>query len=109
MKIKLNPQTGEHIQEYYRGGQRQAYTIPWDKKKANELLTSESIFGEDSLNITNLSEVQYTVKFPSGNPGRTAFEMSDFLDFKYEKLQELSKTIKGPYLADLERRVNPYK
>jgi hypothetical protein len=56
-----------------------------------------------------LAEVQYTVKFPSGNPGRTAFGMSDFLDFKYEKLQELSKTVKSPYLADLERRVNPYK
>jgi hypothetical protein len=78
-------------------------------KKANELLTSEKIFGEDSLNITNLAEVQYIVKFPSGNPSRTAFGMSDFLDFKYEKLQELSKTIKSPYLADLERRVNPYK
>ena len=83
-------------------------TIPWDKKKANELLTSEKIFGEDSINITNISEVQYIVKF-SGNPSRTAFEMSDWLDFKYEKLQELSRTVKSPYLADLERRVNPYK
>ena len=26
--------------------------------------------------------------------------MSDFLDFKYEKLEELSKTVKSPYLAD---------
>ena len=34
------------------------------------------------MNITNLAEVQYTVKFPSGNPGRTAFEMSDFLRFQ---------------------------
>jgi hypothetical protein len=84
-------------------------TIPWDKKKANELLTSEKIFGEDSLNITNISEVQYIVKFPYANPGRTSFEVSDFLDFKYEKLQELSRTVKSPYLADLERRVNPYK
>jgi hypothetical protein len=109
IKTRLNPQTGEHIQEYHRGVQREAYTIPWDKKKAQELLSSEKVFGEDSLNITNLAEVQYTVKFPSGNPGRTSFEMSDFLDFKYEKLQELSKTVKSPYLADLERRVNPYK
>ena len=61
------------------------------------------------LNITNISEVQYIVKFPYGNPSRTAFEMQDFLDFKYEKLQELSKSVKSPYLADLERRVNPYK
>ena len=109
IQTRLNPQTGEHLQEYHMGVPREAYTIPWDKKKANELLTSEKIFGEDSLNITNLAEVQYTVKFPQGNPSRTSFGMSDFLDFKYEKLQELSKTVKSPYLADLERRVNPYK
>jgi len=109
IKTRLDPKTGEHIQEYHRGAARDAYTIPWDKKKANELLTSEKIFGEDSINITNLAEVQYTVRFPSGNPGRTSFGMSDFLDFKYEKLQELSRTIKSTYLADLERRVNPYK
>jgi hypothetical protein len=105
---RLNPQTGEHIQDYHMGTPRITYTIPWDKKKANELLTSEKIFGEDSLNITNMNEVKYTVRF-SGNPSRTSFEMQDFLDFKYEKLQELSKTVKSPYLADLERRVNPYK
>jgi hypothetical protein len=109
IKTRLDPQTGEHIQEYHRGVARDAYTIPWDKKKANELLTSEKIFGEDSLNITNIAEVQYIVKFHSGNPARTGFGMSDFLDLKYEKIQELSKTIKSPYLADLERRVNPYK
>jgi hypothetical protein len=111
IQTRLNPnsETGEQIQEYHMGVARDAYTIPWDKKKANELLTSEKIFGEDSLNITNMNEVQYTVKFPQGNPGRTSFGMSDFLDLKYEKLQELSKTVKSPYLADLERRVNPYK
>jgi len=109
IKTRLNPQTGEHIQDYNMGSPREAYTIPWDKKTAQNLLSSEKIFGEDSLNITNLSEVQYTVKFPSGNPGRTAFGMQDFLDYKYEKLQELSRTVKSPYLADLERRVNPYK
>lgn len=106
---RLNRETGEHMQDYHMGPPRDAYTIPWDKKKANELLTSEKIFGEDSLNITNLAEVQNTVKFPAGNPGRTSFGMQDFLDFKYEKLQELAKTTKSPYLADLERRVNPYK
>ena len=109
IKTRLNPQTGEHIQEYHMGAPREAYTIPWDKKKANELLTSEKVFGEDSLNITNLGEVQYTVRFPTRNPGRTAFGMQDFLDLKYEKLQELSKTVNSPYLADMERRVNPYK
>ena len=109
IKTRLNSQTGEHIQDYHRGAAREAYTIPWDKKKAQELLSSEKVFGSDSLNITNIAEVDYIVKFPSGNPGRTSFGMQDFLDFKYEKLQELSKTIKSPYLADLERRVNPYK
>ena len=87
----MNPQTGEHIQEYHRGVQREVYTIPWDKKKANELLTSEKIFGEDSLNITNLAEVQYTVKFPSANPGRTSFEMSDFLDFMMKNYKTYQK------------------
>ena len=106
---KFYQSTGEEPVQYVRGPAREVLTIPWDKKKANELLTSEKIFGEDSINITNISEVQYIVKFPYGNPARTAFEMQDFLDFKYEKLQELSRTIKSPYLADLERRVNPYK
>jgi hypothetical protein len=105
---KYNQSTGEELVQYVRGPPRDVLTIFWDKKKANELLTSEKIFGEDSINITNISEVQYIVKF-SGNPSRTAFEMSDWLDFKYEKLQELSKSVKSPYLADLERRVNPYK
>jgi hypothetical protein len=111
IQTRLNPnsETGEQIQEYHMGVARDAYTIPWDKKKAQEILSNEKYFGEDSINITNIAEVQYTVKFPQGNPGRTAFGMSDFLDLKYEKLQELSKTIKSPYLADLERRVNPYK
>ena len=36
----LNPQTGEHIQVYHRGVARLAYTIPWDKKKAQELLST---------------------------------------------------------------------
>jgi hypothetical protein len=108
IKTKLNP-NGEEEQYYERGTPRDVYAIPWNKKTANELLTSEKIFGEDSINITNMNEVVYIVKFPYGNPGRTGFEMSDFLDFKYEKLQELSKTVKSPYLADLERRINPYK
>ena len=108
-KVTFNAATGQHVQEYIRGTPRDAYTIPWDKKYANELLTSDKVFGEDSVNITNLAEVQYVVKFPNGNPGKTGFGISDFLDLKYEKLSELSKTTKSPYLADLERRVNPYK
>ena len=109
IKTRLNPETGEHLQEYHKGVPRDAYTIPWNKKTAESILSGEKYFGEDSINITNLTEVQYTIKFPLGNPSRTSFGMSDFLDFKYEKLQELSKTLKSPYLADLERRVNQYK
>lgn len=105
----LNPQTGEELVQYVKGPPRDVYTIQWDKKKAQELLSSEKVFGEDSINITNTAEVQSTVKFPSGNPGRTGFNMQDFLDLKYEKLHELATTVKRPYLADLERRVNPYK
>jgi hypothetical protein len=108
IKTKLNSSNEEEAY-YEKGAPRDVYTIPWDKKKANELLTSENVFGKDSINITNLAEVQYVVKFPQGNPGRTGFSMQDFLDFKYDKLQELSRTIKSPYLADLEGRVNPYK
>lgn len=104
----MNPKTGEHLQEYRRGQTKEAYTIPWNKKTADSILTGEKYFGEDSINTTNLAEVQFIVKFPGGNPGRTGFSMQ-FLDFKYEKLQELSRTVKSPYLADLERRVNPYK
>jgi hypothetical protein len=92
---------GQDVDVYVKGRAREVYTIPWDKKNANELLTTEKAFGEDSLNITNLAEVQYTVKF-SGNPSRTAFGMQDFLDFKYEKLQELSRTVKSHYLAALK-------
>ena len=81
---KYNQTTGKELVQYIRGPAREVYTIAWDKKKANELLTSEKIFGEDSINITNMTEVQYIVKFPYGNPARTAFGMQDFLDFKYE-------------------------
>lgn len=107
-KVTFNPKTGQHVQEYIRGTPRDAYTIPWDKKYANELLTSEKIFGADSINITNLAEVQFVVKFPNGNPGRTGFGMQDWLDLPYDKLQKLSTTVKSPYLADLQRKTNPY-
>jgi hypothetical protein len=70
-KTKLNP-NGEELVQYVRGSAREVYTIPWDKKKANELLTSEKVFGDDSLNITNIAEVQYIVKFPYGNPAKTS-------------------------------------
>jgi hypothetical protein len=107
IKTRINSK-GEEEAYYERGSPRDCYTIPWNKKTADSILTGEKYFGEDSINTTHLDEVQYIVKF-SGNPSKTSFGMSDFLDLKYEKLQELSRTVKSPYLADLERRVNPYK
>ena len=102
--------TSNEEEAYYeRDVPREAYTIPWNKKTADSILNGEKYFGEDSINITNLAEVQYVVKFAGGNPSKTSFGMQDFLDFNYEKLQELAKTTKSPYLADLERRFNPYK
>ena len=109
IKTKYNSSTKEEEAYYERGAPREVYTIPWNKKIADSILTGEKYFGEDSINITNIAEVQYIVKFPFGNPAKTSFGMQDFLDFKYEKLQELSRTVKSPYLADLERRVNPFK
>jgi hypothetical protein len=108
IKTKYNSSSKEEEAYCEKGSPRDVYTIPWNKKTADSILTGKKYFGEDSVNITNIAEVQYIVKF-SGNPSRTSFGMQDFLDFKYEKLQELSRTVKSPYLADLERRVNPYK
>lgn len=107
IKTKINSK-GEEEAYYERSAPRDAYTIPWNKKTAESILTGEKYFGEDSMNNTHLDEVQYIVKF-SGNPSKTSFGISDFLDLKYEKLQELSKSMKSAYLPDLERRVNPYK
>ncbi len=105
----FNPETGEEILQYIKGQPQEVYTIPWDRKKAEEILFGAKTFGQDSLNITNTDEVQYTVKFPNGNPPRTAFSLEDFLNLSYKELSEKSKTVKSPYIADLERRVNPYK
>jgi len=92
---KYNPQTHEEEAYYEKGAPREVYTIPWNKKIAESILSGEKYYGEDSINISNLNEVQYIVKFPYGNPTKTAFNMSDFLDLKYEKLQELSKTVES--------------
>lgn len=58
------PANGEELVQYIRGPACEVYTVPWDKKKANKLLASEKIFGADSINITNMNEVRYIVKFP---------------------------------------------
>ena len=77
IKTKYNP-TNRRKSLLSKRTTEGSLTIPWDKKTANEILTGEKIFGEDSINITNFSEVQYIVKFPSGNPSRTSFEMQTF-------------------------------
>ena len=56
IQTRLNPQTGQHIQEYHMGVPRDAYTIPWNKKTAESILSGEKYFGEDSINITNLQK-----------------------------------------------------
>ena len=51
IQTKRDQKTGEDVDVYVRTTPRDVYTIPWDKKKAQELLSSEKVFGEDSLNI----------------------------------------------------------
>ena len=45
IQTRLNPtQTGEHIQEYHMGIPEKSYTIPWNKKTAESILSGEEIF-----------------------------------------------------------------
>jgi hypothetical protein len=67
IKTKLNS-NGEEEVYYEKGSPRDCYTLPWNKKTADSILTGEKFFGEDSINITNLAEVQYIVKIPYRNP-----------------------------------------
>jgi hypothetical protein len=108
IETRRDQKTGEDVDVYVRGTPRECYSMEWDKKKANELLTSEKVFGEDSINITNLNEVQYTVKFPNSNPPRTAFSQEDFLNLTYQALSDKSKTTPSPQLEALKRKQNPY-
>jgi hypothetical protein len=57
IKTKYNSSTKEEEAYYEKGSPRDAYTIPWNKKTADSILTGEKYFGEDSINITNLAEV----------------------------------------------------
>jgi hypothetical protein len=106
IKTRINS-TGEEEAYYERSAPRDAYTIPWNKKTADSILTGEKYFGEDSINITNVDEVQYIVKF-SGNPPRTAFSQEDFLNLTYQALSDKSKTTPSPQLAELRRKHNQY-
>ena len=99
---------GEEYDIYVKGVPIDVYTIPWDKKKAEDLIKNEKVFGEDTINITLPQEVNCVVKFLTGNIGRTKFDLDDFLNLSYEKLQEASKTNESPYLAELRRKTRPY-
>ena len=63
-RTKLNP--NEELVRHIRGQPKEVYTIALDKKKTNELLTSEKIFGEGLCKHYQY-EFQYIVKF-SDNP-----------------------------------------
>ena len=96
------------IKQYHKSRPRDVYSLLWNSQEAQKILTREKVVGADSVNITNPMEVQYLDYFPNQSRYKTSFGISDFLDFKYEKLQELSKTVKYPYFADIEITVNPY-
>ena len=53
-KIKLNS-SNEEESYYEKDVPREVYTIPWDKKTADSILTGEKYFGADSLNINRLA------------------------------------------------------
>ena len=109
IQTTVNPQTGEHIQQYHKTAPRTTYTIEWDKKKAQDLLTNEKYFGEDTINITNKNECKYTGKFPYGEPSmRTGFPMEDFLNLTYQALYDKARTTESPQLQGLKRKQNPY-
>jgi hypothetical protein len=99
---------GDDVDIYVRGVPRDRYYISWDKKLAEDLIKNEKVFGTDTVNITVPIEVQYTVRFITGNIGRTSFSMDDFLNFTYDKLQEAAKTNESPYLEELRRKSRPY-
>ncbi len=99
---------GEEVNVYVRGASRDVYTMEWDKKKAQEMLTNKKYFGEDTINITNSNEVVYTVKFPNSNPSRTGFDKEDFMNLTYQALWDKARTTPSPQLEALKRRQNPY-
>jgi hypothetical protein len=57
IKTKYNSSTKEEEAYYEKGSPREVYTIPWNKKTADSILTGEKDFGEDSLNISNIANI----------------------------------------------------
>jgi hypothetical protein len=99
---------GEEVNVYVRGAARDTYSMEWDKKKAQDMLTNKKYFGEDTVNITNPSETVYIVKFPHSNPSRTGFDKEDFMNLTYQALWDKARTTPSPQLEALKRRQNPY-
>jgi hypothetical protein len=107
-EIQTKTINGEEVNVYVRSAPRDVYTMEWDKKKAQDMLTNKKYFGEDTVNITNPAEVQYTVKFPNSNPSRTSFSQEDFMNLTYQALDLKSKTTPSPQLEVLKGKQNPY-
>jgi hypothetical protein len=107
-EIQTKTINGEDVNAYVRSAPREMYTMVWDKKKAQDMLTNKKYFGEDAINITNPAEVQYSVKFPNSNPSRTGFDKEDFMNLAYQALWDKARTTPSPQLEALKRRQNPY-
>jgi hypothetical protein len=107
-EIQRKTVNGEVVNVYVRSSPRDVYTMEWDKKKAQEMLTNKKYFGEDSTNITSPSEAVYTVKFPGQNPSRTGFSQEDFMNLTYQALYDKARTTPSPQLDELRRKHNQY-
>jgi hypothetical protein len=107
-EIQTKTVNGEEVNVYVRGASWDAFTMEWDKKKAQEMLTNKKYFGEDTVNITNPGETVFTVKFPNCNPSRTSFSQEDFMNLTYQALWDKARTTPSPQLDALNRRQNPY-
>jgi hypothetical protein len=99
---------GEEVNVYVRSTSRDRYTMEWDKKKAQEMLTNKKYFGEDTIQITNPGETVFTVRFPGQNPSRTSFSQEDFMNLTYQALYDKARTTPSPQLEALKRKQNPY-
>jgi hypothetical protein len=107
-EIQTKTVNGEEVNVYVKDNPRDTYFMEWDKKKAQHMLTNKKYFGEDTVNIINPAEVQYTVKFPNSNPPRTAFDKEDFMNLTYQALYDKARTTPSPQLEVLKRKQAPY-
>ena len=63
IKTKYHSGTREEEAYYEKGLPREFYNLPWDEKTVDSI--RREYFGEDSINITNILEIQIIVKFPA--------------------------------------------